>query len=59
MHGQEEEPIQDRDVKIDLRRIGIEWLNRVCHVSEQKEVLKYDIMMQLWNFWLCCHVPYA
>ena len=39
MHGQAR-TISNGDVKTDLRRIGIYGLNGVCHVSEQRDVLK-------------------
>ena len=49
--------ISNGDVKNDLRRMGIfKGLNGVCHVSEQRDVLK-DIH---WYFFcLFCHVSSA
>ena len=44
------------DVKNDLRRMGIQGLNGLCHVSEQRDVLERHSLAFLWLF---CHVSSA
>ena len=52
MHGQAR-TISNGDVKTDLRRIGGYGLNKVCHVSEQRDVLKRSSLAFLLSLWSC------
>ena len=52
MHGQAR-TISNCDVKIDLRRIGIWGLNGVCHVSEQRGVLKRHSLASVLSLLSC------
>ena len=41
------------DIKLDWRRMGIEGLNGVCHVSKQRDVLKRHSLAFLLSLWSC------